>query len=82
MKKTLYISTFCVITLFLGASPTGIENQAIASESHPEVKVDGERLSEELESLRINNNVTLKYIHFKAKYGNYQNFYIQNDSAK
>jgi len=61
--------------LFLGtSSPSGSE-VITSGENRYEGLSKSERLELELHDLRINNNATLKYIQFKAKYGDADGYY-------
>lgn len=44
-------------------------------------KIETPSIEKQIDSLRYNNKVLLRYIHFKTKFGNYEQYYKQADSV-
>lgn len=69
----IYTSVFLTIMLFFSLSVPVASEQTPISKDIP--------LQEQIDTLRYHNLVTLRLINFKAKYGTYENYYKQTDTA-
>lgn len=78
MSKILCINLILLMILFLGTS-SPIDSTVMPTQNREDPLYSelpkSERLQKQLDDLRTNNIVTLKYIKFKAEFGDFDEYY-------